>query len=55
MKKLLRGSSVWTLIANAAIMYDRTTAKIPIMQDDSSIFSDLGVKIKLQLIEPPQL
>lgn len=53
MKKLLRGSSVRTLIANTAIMYDRTTAKIPIMQDGSSPFSDLLLKLNTTDITTP--
>lgn len=55
MKKLLRSPSEWSFIARSAIIYDRTAAKIPITREGSSPFSDLCVKMKFQLTEPPQL
>jgi len=55
MKKLLRGSSVCSFIADFAINYDRIATKIPILRNDPSPFSDLSVKMKLQLLEPPRL
>lgn len=55
MKKLLQSSFVCSFIADFAINCDRIAAKIPIMQDDSTPFFDLCVKMKLRLTEQPQL
>ncbi len=55
MKKLLRGSSVWSFIATSAITYDRTIAKIPISWANSPSSSDLCVEMEIQLTEPLQL